>query len=125
MEPLENAPDIFKVEASFNKKFKPTLQAKTFSELDAVNLTVKVEDNKSVLSFTAIPHIEYKVFRINDDECKTVEIIKNKKGELELKDDNLESDTFYTYYVEAVATNYAKSTQSKRIRSNSVKVYIP
>ena len=118
-----NTPEIFKTTASFNEKYKPKLVAKSFSELKAVNLSAKVTDNKTKLSFNALPQVEYKIYRINDDEFKLIDTIKNEKGQVEITDDSLENDCFYTYYVEAVATNYASQTKSKRIRSNSVKVY--
>lgn len=118
----ENTPEIFQTTASFNKKYKPKLVAKSFSELKAVNLTATIKDNVTKLEFNALPQIEYKVYRINDDEFKLIETIKNKKGQIIVTDNNLENDCFYTYYVEAVATNYATQVKSKRIRSNSVKV---
>ena len=120
----ENTPEIFKVKANFNKKFVPTRKAKGFSELDAIQLEVKVENNIPKLSFTALPQVEYKICRINDDECKELEIIKNKKGIVEFEDATCLNDEFYTYYIEAVAVNHATNSHSKRIRSNTKKVYL-
>lgn len=120
----ENTPEIFKVKANFNKKFKPTRVAKSFSELKAIKLEVSVEKNIPNLSFTALPQVEYKIYRINDDEFKVVDTIKNKKGLICVKDDNVLDGEIYTYYIEAVAKNHATQTNSKRIRSNSVKVFV-
>lgn len=119
-----NTPEIFKVKANFNKKYVPTRLAKSFSELKAIQLKIKVENKTPILSFTALPQVEYKIYRINDDECKIIQTIKNKKGEIAIQDENVLEEEFYTYYVEAVATNHASKTNSKRIRSNSEKVFI-
>ena len=118
-----NTPEIFKVKAIFNKKYVPTRVAKSFSELKAINVSVTMKNNVPTLSFTALPQVEYKIYRINDDECKVIETIKNKKGLIIVDDDSVLDGEFYTYYVEAVATNHATKTHSKRIRSNSVKVF--
>lgn len=119
-----NTPSIFKTKAHFNKKYAPKLVAKSFNELKAVNISVKVFENKPRITFNALPQVEYKVYRINDDEFKLVETVKNKKGQIEVEDTTVLENEFYTYYVEAVATNYASNIQSKRIRSNSVKVFL-
>lgn len=121
----ENTPDMFKTQAIFNKKYAPTRIAKNFSELKAIELSIKLDENVANLSFTALPQVEYKIYRIFDDEFKLVDTIKNKKGLITVKDENLEDGAFYTYYIEAYATNYANNTTSKRIRSNSVKVFVP
>lgn len=118
-----NTPEIFKVKAIFNKKFAPTRVAKSFSELKAINVSVVMKNNVPQLSFTALPQVEYKVYRINDDECRIIETIKNKKGVVSIEDKSVLDGEFYTYYIEAVATNHATNVQSKRIRSNSVKVF--
>ncbi len=118
-----NTPEIFKVKAIFNKKYVPTRVAKSFSELKAINVSVTMKDNVPTLSFTSLPQVEYKIYRINDDECKVIETIKNKKGLITVDDESVLDGEFYTYYVEAVATNHATKTHSKRIRSNSVKVF--
>ena len=119
-----NTPAIFRTKAHFNKKYAPKLVAKSFNELKAVNISVEVVDSKPKITFNALPQVEYKVYRINDDEFKLVETVKNKKGQIEVEDKTALENEFYTYYVEAVATNYASNTQSKRIRSNSVKVFM-
>ena len=119
-----NTPAIFKTKARFNKKYAPKLVAKSFNELKAINIDVEVVDNKSKIKFNALPQVEYKIYRINDDEFKLIDRIKNKKGTMEIEDKTVLENEFYTYYVEAVATNYANNTQSKRIRSNSVKVFL-
>lgn len=119
-----NTPAIFKTKAKFNKKYAPKLVAKSFDELKAVHIDVKVDKNVPMISFTTLPQVEYKIYRINDDEFKMIDTIKNKKGQIQIQDKTALENEFYTYYVEAVATNYASKVQSKRIRSNSVKVYI-
>ena len=118
-----NTPDMFKTKANFNSKFKPTKIAKSFSELKAVELSAKFDKNVVKLTFTALPQVEYKIYRINDDEFKLIDTISNKKGQVEVLDENLEDGNFYTYYVEALAINHATKVQSKRIRSNSVKIF--
>lgn len=121
----DNTPDMFKTKAIFNKKYVPTRKAKNFSELKAIELSAKLDENASILSFTALPQVEYKIYRINDDEFKLIDTVKNKKGLITIKDANLEDGVFYTYYIEAYATNYSTNTLSKRIRSNSVKIFTP
>lgn len=119
-----NTPEIFKIKANFNKKYAPTRVAKSFSELKAIQLKIKVENKTPILSFNALPQVEYKIYRINDDECKVIQTIKNKKGEIAISDEDVLEEEFYTYYIEAVATNHASKVNSKRIRSNSEKVFI-
>ncbi len=118
-----NTPEIFKTKADFNKKYAPTMVAKSFSELKAVHLNATMQNKEVKLSFTALPQVEYKIYRIFDDEFKLIDTIKNKKGEVEVLDKDLEENCFYTYYIEACAKNHATNTLSKRIRSNSVKVF--
>lgn len=121
----ENTPEIFKTTAIFNKQYVPTAVAKSFSELSAVVLNVEIESSKPKVSFKALPQVEYKIFRIEEDDSKCVETVKNKKGSFEFIDRNAKADTFYTYYVEAVAKNHSSQTLSKKIKSNSVKVFTP
>lgn len=120
-----NTPEFFKTTAIFNKKYVPNRTAKSFSELKAVELIATLENDTAVLSFNALPQVEYRIYRIFDDEFKLIDTIKNKKGKVTIQDENLESGAFYTYYIEAFATNYSTQTTSKRIRSNSVKIFAP
>lgn len=119
-----NTPEIFITKASFNKKYKPKLVAKSFDELKAVNISANIENNVVKLNFIALPQVEYKIVRINDDEMKVINIVKNKKGNFTVEDDKIFKGEFYTYYIEAVAKNHSTNTAGKRIRSNSVKVYL-
>lgn len=118
-----NTPDMFKISANFNKKYVPTAKAKNFNTLKAIELNVKMIDNTPTLSFNALQQVEYRVFRINDDESKIIKTIKNKKGNIEIKDELVEKDELYIYYIEAFSTNHATDTRSKKIKSNSVKVF--
>ncbi|MBQ0017002.1 MAG: transglycosylase domain-containing protein, partial [Clostridiales bacterium] len=120
-----NTPESFITKANFNNKFKPTLVANSFDELKAIEITVKLEKNTPIISFTALPQVEYKIVRINDDETKVVDIIKNKKGLVEVKDDSTNEDELYSYYIEAFAVNHATKVEGKRVRSNSVKIFTP
>ena len=121
----ETSPEIFTENALFNKKYAPKEIGSSFNELSVVKLKVNLSDNKPKISFNALSQCEYKIFRIEEDTTKLLKTIKNKKGQVEFIDDDILLDTQYEYFVEAVAVNHATNYTSKKIKSNSVKIFTP
>lgn len=121
----DNTPDIFKETALFNKKYLPTEKSKNFSELAVVKLKVNLINNKPALTFSTLPQCEYKIYRIEEDKTTLLKTIKNKRGNVEFLDNEVNLDTQYEYFIEVKAVNYSNNTFSKTIKSNSVKIFIP
>jgi len=120
----ENTPPVYKKAIEINKKFNKLKVSTAYTYPKAPNVEVKLVDNKPVITFNAQKHLIYKIFRIEEDQTKILDTIKNKKGEIAFVDENVDIDTFYNYYVECYSYNYSTFTPSEKAKSNIVKLII-
>ncbi|MBE5746082.1 MAG: hypothetical protein E7359_02210 [Clostridiales bacterium] len=120
----ENTPPIYKKSIEINKKFNNLKVSTSYSNPKAPEIQVKLINNKPVITFTAQKHLIYKIYRIEEDQTKILQTIKNKRGEIEFTDNLANLDTFYNYYVECFAYNYSTYTPSSKAKSNIVKFII-
>ena len=117
----ENTPPIYKKQIEINKKFNNLKVSTTYSNPKAPEISVKLKDNKAEIKFNAQKYLIYKVFRTEEDQTKVLDTIKNKNGEIIICDENINSDTFYNYFVECYSYNYSNYTPSEKAKSNVVK----
>ena len=107
-----------------NKRFANFKTSPSYSNPKMSNITVKLVDGKPQITFNAQKYLIYKIFRIEEDETKILDTIKNKKGEISFVDETALTDVFYDYYVECYAYNYSTFTPSAKSQSNVVKFII-
>lgn len=120
----ENTPPVYKKQIEINKKFNNLKVSTSYSCPKAPEIEVILENNKPTIKFNAQKHLIYKIFRIEEDQTKILDTIKNKKGEITFVDKNVDTDTFYDYYVECYSYNYSTFTPSEKAKSNFVKFII-
>lgn len=118
-----NTPPIYKRTIEISKAFR-LKTSDNYSNPKSPQVNIKIEDKKTKIQFDAQKHLIYKIFRIEEDETKCLQTIKNKRGEITFYDDKIESDTFYDYYVECYAYNYSTFTPSAKARSEIKKVIL-
>ena len=112
-------PERYTKNAHFNAKYAPTLYAEKYTKENLCVLLGEIKDEKPTLYFETIKNATYKIYRIEEDVRKLVKTIENCSGEQNFVDDNVNSDTSYTYYVEVLQKD------EKVIKSNSVKLSTP
>lgn len=120
----ENTPPVYKKQIEINKKFNNLKVSTTYSNPTPVEFSVKLVNNKPVITFNAQKYLIYKIFRIEEDQTKCLETYKNKKGEIVFTDSSAETDIFYNYYIESYAYNYSSFTPSAKSRSEIKKVIV-
>lgn len=120
----ENTPPVYKKTIEVNKKFNNLKVSNSYTNPTAPEIEVKLVDKKPKIKFDAQKHLIYKIYRIEEDQTKILETIKNKRGEIEFIDSLAEEDTFYSYYVECYAYNYSSYTPSSKAKSNVVRFII-
>lgn len=120
----ENTPPVYVKNIEVNKKFANFKTSPSYSNPKMSNITVKLVDGKPQITFNAQKYLIYKIFRIEEDETKILDTIKNKNGEISFVDETALTDVFYDYYVECYAYNYSTFTPSAKSQSNVVKFII-
>lgn len=120
----ENTPPKYIKSIEINKKFNNFKPSSNYTNPNPIKLSVKVENKKPSLKFNAESFLTYRIYRIEEDETKLLDTIKNKSGEISFEDKLAETDTFYNYYIETSAYNYANNSETKPIKSNVVKFII-
>lgn len=120
----ENTPPKYIKTIEVNKKFNNFKPSSNYTNPNPIKLSVKVENNMPNIKFNAENFLTYKIYRIEEDETKLIETIQNKSGEVIFKDELAKTDTFYNYYIETSAFNYANNSETKPVKSNVVKVII-
>lgn len=120
----ENTPPKYIKTIEINKKFNNFKPSSNYTNPNPIKLSVKVENNKPNIKFNAESFLTYRIYRIEEDETKLLETINNKSGEICYTDNLAETDTFYNYYIETSAYNYANNSETKPVKSNVVKIII-
>ncbi|MDD4211197.1 MAG: PBP1A family penicillin-binding protein [Clostridia bacterium] len=120
----ENTPEMYVLEEVFNKKFAPKAVSTSFDSLSKPILSLKVKDNVSYLTFNANSYVIYEIYRVQEDETKLIETIKNKNGQVEIIDKDIEEDAMYSYYVLAKQVNNLTGKVVTSAESNYVKALI-
>lgn len=120
----ENTPPKYIKTIEINKKFDNFKPSSNYTNPNPIKLSVKVENNKPNIKFNAESFLTYRIYRIEEDETKLLETINNKSGEICYIDNVVETDTFYHYYIETSAYNYANNSETKPVKSNVVKIII-
>ena len=95
----ENSPEKFVKEDVFNASFAPVEQDKSFDFPQATSFNAETEGNKLTITFTADPHLNYKIVKkslFTDD--KIILDIKNESGEITVSD-NADGLLGYNRYV--------------------------
>ena len=120
----DNTPPKYTKTIEVNKKFNNFKPSTTYSNPKPVILKVKNENNTAKITFIAGKHLKYRIFRIEEDQVKLISEKENASGEIEIFDENVNPDTFYNYYVETSAYNYALNKEVNKVKSNYVKFII-
>ena len=120
----ENTPPIYKRVIEINKKFNNLETSNSYSNPSPVEYKINIKNGKPEIVFNAKKYLIYKIMRIEEDQTKCLDTIKNKHGEICYVDDSCENDVFYNYYIECFAYNYSTFTQSAKSKSEVKKVII-
>ncbi|MGN1208636.1 MAG: transglycosylase domain-containing protein, partial [Christensenellales bacterium] len=118
----ENTPPIYKRVIEVNKKFNNFPVSNSYSNPAPVEFSVSTKSGKPKICFRAKKYLIYKIMRVEEDQTKCLETIKNKHGEISFVDEMAENDVFYEYYIESFAYNYSTFTKSAKSKSDVKKV---
>lgn len=118
----KNTPDMYTVKEVFNKKYLPKKMSSNFEDLKTPILRVSASNNVAKISFKAKTHLAYEIYRIEEDETKLIKSIKDKNGLIVFKDDTLENNVIYSYYIVATQTNNITGDMLKSEESRPIKV---
>jgi len=120
----ENTPEMYTKTEVFNKKFLPTKTSTSFTSLDKPKLNLTVKNNTSILCFNANSYVIYELYKIEEDQTKLLKTVKNKSGKITVKDDDLEEQSMYAYYLIAKQVNNVTNKTITSSKSDPVKVYL-
>lgn len=116
----KNTPSRYKQKAYFAVDNIPKETSNMFEEIAPFTLNLKsCKNNEVTLTFQAKKHLEYKVFKINGDNKTCIQTIKNKQGDVEIKDLNVSSERYYSYYVVATLLSNGSENKDQRVDSHS------
>ena len=119
----KNLPPMYQIKEIFSKEYAPTEISTYFNKLKKPFLELNSKKNKNILSFDANKYYYYELYRVEEDETILLSEITNKKGKVEIEDENLEKDVLYEYYLIAKQYNFSTEVENS-VKSNSVKSVI-
>ncbi len=113
----ENLPERYKMEVTLSSRFLP--QKYEYGFTLPTTLNCEKSGDKFVLKFDANKYTEYSLYRVSNNQEKLLSSYKNKAGEKEYIDSDIEHNKKYTYYLKCKDT-----ISGKEYTSNSVDCYM-
>ncbi len=119
-------PDRYKMKALFSFGSEPKETSNIFEELEDIYINVvKNEKNNVEISFKANNYVDYEIIRKDDDNTKTLAVIKNKNENITFIDSTLKEGNLYTYYVLAKYNSSINLLETNQVKkSNEVKILL-
>lgn len=113
----ENIPERYQERCLMSTKFKPTAYSNKFDVIEPFDFQVTTFKNSCQISFDAKDYLIYKIYRESVLGKELLTTIKNREGEINFVDKNIEFNTAYNYYIETT-NNISQNkfvTQKQRI----------
>ncbi|MBQ8749617.1 MAG: transglycosylase domain-containing protein [Clostridia bacterium] len=98
-----DTPERYTIECEFNKKFTPKTISKNFTSIVKPTLTSVKNATNIELSFITLKHQKYELIKEYEKKGKrikeTLQVIKGKSDLISYKDDDIDENIAYTYYI--------------------------
>ena len=120
----QETPDRYKFKSYFSIDNKPEETSNIFNKIDDFEIKAKVIDNYIEILLDANKYLWYEIIKINEDNKEIIATIKDKQGEIFIKDNNVKKGNFYSYYVVAHFNNFTSSNIQKEKNSNIIKLFL-
>ncbi|MEG1751589.1 MAG: transglycosylase domain-containing protein [Clostridia bacterium] len=117
----EFTPEKYRQTALFSKRFLPHSTSSNFIWLSAPTLDGHVENDNAVLTFNTESHLEYEIYKIENNQTTLLKQIRSLDGKQTIFTP-LKQNVRTKFYVISIATNYATKQQIKSEISNKIEL---